>query len=105
MVRGEEIKTFLSACGYGTLTGAGLGLASLVFEKKPNESYGNIARGASLGLYGGMLYGWMLLNQKQSANQDLTQKKAENPFAFWLFPANSDIDGKSSVTGYLMFNF
>lgn len=53
----QELKQFLRACGYGTLAGAGLGVASLVFEKKPNESYGNIARGASLGLYGGMVYG------------------------------------------------
>lgn len=104
-VKSEEIKTFLSACGYGTLTGAGLGLASLVFEKKPNESYGNIARGASLGLYGGMLYGWMLLNQKSVSNQDLTQKKVDSPFTFWVFPDGVDIDGGASVTGYFMFKF
>ncbi len=59
----QDLKQFLKSCGYGTLAGAGLGLASLVFEKKPNESYGNIARGASLGLYGGIAYGLFTMNQ------------------------------------------
>ena len=66
----QDLKQFLKSCGYGTLAGAGLGLASLVFEKKPNESYGNIARGASLGLYGGIGYGLLVMNQPTNKNEN-----------------------------------
>jgi len=80
-----ELKQFLKSCGYGTLGGAGLGLASLVFEKKPNESYGNIARGASLGLYGGIVYGLAAMNQESAkpAN-DIVEQKDNN---FFVYPA------------------
>ncbi len=67
---GQELKQFLQSCGYGTLAGAGLGLASLVFEKKPNESFGNIARGSSLGLYGGIAYGIFMINQQGKPAKD-----------------------------------
>lgn len=77
---GEELKKFLTSCGYGTLAGAGLGLASLVFEKKPNESYGNIARGASLGLYAGIGYGFILLNQKNQSPENFTVNNRDPQF-------------------------
>lgn len=63
----RDLKSFLKYCGYGTVVGAGVGLASLVFEKKPNESYGNIARGASLGLYAGIALGLLYEEKKESA--------------------------------------
>ncbi len=56
-VSAYELSDFLSACGYGTLIGAGVGVVSLAFEKTPSEHSNNIARGASLGLYGGIIYG------------------------------------------------
>jgi hypothetical protein len=66
----QDLKRFLKSCGYGTMAGAGLGLASLVFEKKPNESYGNIPRGASLGLYGGIAYGLFAMNTPAAKNDN-----------------------------------
>jgi hypothetical protein len=52
-----DLLQFLKTCGWGTLIGAGAGTISLAFENKPSEHTINIARGASLGLYGGILYG------------------------------------------------
>lgn len=55
--RAAEIQTFLQSCGWGTLAGMAVGTLSLAFEDKPSEHTINIARGASLGLYGGIFYG------------------------------------------------
>ncbi len=79
----QDLKQFLKSCGYGTLAGAGLGLASLVFEKKPNESYANIARGASLGLYGGMAYGLFAMNESnEKPSNDIVELPANKLFVF-----------------------
>lgn len=80
VVNAEELKTFLRSCGYGTLIGAGVGLASLVFEKKPNESYSNIARGASLGLYAGIGVGLFMVNNPSSSVEALTVKEPSSNF-------------------------
>lgn len=79
-----ELKQFLKSCGYGTLAGAGLGFASLVFEKKPNDSYGNIARGASLGLYAGIGYGLFSMQQETKPTNDIVLEK--NKTQYFVFP-------------------
>jgi hypothetical protein len=53
----QKFVDFIKACGYGALAGAGLGVLSLAIENKPSEHTGNVARGASLGLYAGIAYG------------------------------------------------
>lgn len=58
----NELGRFLKACAWGTVAGAGAGVVSLAFEDKPNDHTVNIARGASLGLYGGIAYGLFQLN-------------------------------------------
>lgn len=99
MTFSQELKQFLKSCGYGTLAGAGLGLASLVFEKKPNESYGNIARGASLGLYGGMAYGLFTVQQQNAAPKDDLVLNSEESL-YYIFPT---IDGKIETLFVLRF--
>lgn len=80
IVKAEDLKPFLRSCGYGTLIGAGIGLASLVFEKKPNESYSNIARGASLGLYAGIGVGLFMVNNPSSSGETLTWQEPKSNF-------------------------
>lgn len=99
-VKAEELKSFLRSCGYGTLAGAGVGLASLVFEKKPNESYSNIARGASLGLYMGIGYGFILLNQNKLANVESLTLNKENLMNWSVLPTK---DG--GVQAFLTYDF
>lgn len=53
----SEFTRFLRTCAWGTLGGALVGTASLILEDKPSEHTINIARGASLGLYAGIIYG------------------------------------------------
>lgn len=69
-VAAEPVRDFLVSCGYGILIGAGAGVVTLAFEKNPSEHTNNIARGASLGLYGGIGYSLYKMNQPQK-NQDV----------------------------------
>lgn len=57
-----DLLQFLKTCGWGVAIGAGVGAVSLAFEDKPSEHTINIARGASLGLYGGIAYGLAAVN-------------------------------------------
>lgn len=99
IVHAEELKTFLRSCGYGTLIGAGVGLASLVFEKKPNESYSNIARGASLGLYAGIGVGLFMVNNPSTTTESLTNNLQKTNF--YLVP---DFDNRA-VNALYVFRF
>lgn len=45
------------SCTYGVLAGTLVGAASLAFTKKPSDNLHRVARGASLGLYTGILLG------------------------------------------------
>jgi hypothetical protein len=51
------MKEFVTACTYGVLAGTLVGTATLAFEEKPGDNLQNVARGASIGLYSGILLG------------------------------------------------
>lgn len=55
--RADASREFLMSCTYGVLAGTILGTASLAFTSQPGENLKNIARGASLGLYAGIILG------------------------------------------------
>jgi hypothetical protein len=63
----DRMRRFLVACGYGTLIGAAVGAASLAFTDDPGSKTMNIAKGASLGLYGGIGVGLYLSSQSQAS--------------------------------------
>lgn len=50
-------KEFIMACTYGVLAGTLVGAASLAFTSQPGQNLQLVARGASLGLYAGILLG------------------------------------------------
>jgi hypothetical protein len=50
-------REFIMSCTYGVMAGTLVGAASLAFTKKPSENLQKVARGASLGLYTGILLG------------------------------------------------
>lgn len=56
-VKADSTREFLMSCVYGTLAGTLVGAATLAFSDKPGDNLGNIARGASIGLYAGMILG------------------------------------------------
>lgn len=53
----EGAREFVLSCSYGALAGTLVGAATLAFSEKPGDNLNNIARGASLGLYAGILLG------------------------------------------------
>ena len=50
-------KEFIRSCTYGVLAGTLVGAATLAFTEQPGENINRVARGASLGLYAGILLG------------------------------------------------
>lgn len=50
-------REFLMSCVYGTVAGTLVGTATLAFTAKPNQNLNRVARGASLGLYAGIILG------------------------------------------------
>ena len=55
--RADSNREFLLSCTYGILAGALVGAASLAVEDDPSAKVHRVARGASLGLYSGILLG------------------------------------------------
>lgn len=55
--RADAGREFLLSCTYGVLAGALVGAASLAVEDNPSDKVHRVARGASLGLYSGILLG------------------------------------------------
>lgn len=55
--RAEPMREFVMSATYGVLAGALVGAASLAFTENPGENLNRVARGASLGLYAGILLG------------------------------------------------
>lgn len=86
VVFAKDLRGFLKNCAWGTLGGATAGVVSLVFIDKPNESWGNVARGASLGLYAGIAYGLVRLNQ----DKDMA---AQSDYAVFPTIENGKIEG------------
>jgi Na+/proline symporter len=50
-------KEFITSAIYGTLAGTLVGAATLAFTSNPGDNLQNVARGASYGLYAGMILG------------------------------------------------
>src|SRR3954466_5137851 len=53
----EPMRDFIVSCSYGVLAGTLVGAATLAFSDKPGDNLNKVARGASLGLYAGILLG------------------------------------------------
>ena len=49
---------FITSCTYGVVAGTLVGGASLAFTSRPGYNLNRVARGASIGLYGGILLGF-----------------------------------------------
>lgn len=70
---------FVKSCGQGTLLGASLGLATVVLADRPEDHKMNIARGASLGLYAGIIYGLIKINEEPGGDAGLYTQRLVLP--------------------------
>ena len=100
--KANDMEIFLKSCAYGTAAGAVLGLASLALSEDPSEHRGNIARGASLGLYAGIgfglytLYGMPAASSGRSDFGGVTEGPQKTlPYQVWFSSITRDekIDG------------
>ncbi len=80
----EPMRDFIMSCSYGVLAGTLVGAATLAFSDKPGDNLNKIARGASFGLYAGILLGtYVLYGVPDGATEDevraLGQASASQP--------------------------
>ena len=96
-VQARDLSVFLRSCAYGTAAGALLGLGIVAVSENPGERMNTIARGASLGLYAGIGFGFYALNSEPQGRIDYSFKgpieKIENPFWFSFHHQQGQISG------------
>ncbi len=86
-----KTKAFLIICGYGTVGGALLGLASMAFGQESRA----IAQGASLGLYAGILFGAYVIYTHNQDSRPLSEDPSSPlPYDDSFVPYN---DGTSAL--------
>lgn len=56
-VQADPMRDFVVSASYGVIAGTLVGAATLAFSDKPGDNLNKVARGASLGLYAGILLG------------------------------------------------
>lgn len=91
-------REFLMSCTYGVLAGTLVGAASLAFTQKPSDNLNIVARGASLGLYAGILLGFYVVyivpGLEAGADEEPVARLNRIPFTISpTFLANNKLDG------------
>ena len=108
----DESREFLLSCTYGVLAGALVGAATLATEDQPDEHLDRIAKGASLGLYTGILLGLYVVyvvpaqleSEEQEELEQLDEEALEDvglrfePPRFTIYP----VIEQNKVTGAAM---
>lgn len=68
----SSMREFVMSCTYGVMAGTLVGAALLAFTDQPGENLGKVARGASLGLYTGILLGFYVVYGVPTEGEDPT---------------------------------
>ena len=89
-------REFMLSCVYGAVAGTLVGAATLAFTDKPNQNLNRVARGASLGLYAGMILGFYVVYGTSEDDMD--------PVVFAPAPVIDDVTGNTNG-GMLMTAF
>lgn len=93
--KAEPMREFIMSCSYGVLAGTLVGAATLAFSDKPGDNLNKVARGASIGLYLGILLGVYVVygvpNQEEAEIRDQLgfKMKPVEPPRFMLAPVVS----------------
>ncbi len=106
-VKAEPAKEFLMSCIYGTLAGTVVGAASLATADKPSDKLQRIARGASLGLYAGILLGLYVVyavpDENEQLDEVLSQDAALKPMFYPII--NEDMKFEGAGVNMTLLNF
>ncbi len=77
VAQATPMKEFITLTTYGVLAGTLVGTASLAFTDNPGENLQLVARGASLGLYAGILLGVYVIYVVPSQEEELLEEGLE----------------------------
>ena len=70
----DSTREFMMSAAYGTLAGTIVGAATLAFSDRPGDNLNKVARGASLGLYAGILLGVYVAYGGPSEDSDAAEQ-------------------------------
>lgn len=95
-------QEFIMACTYGVLAGTLIGAASLAFVDKPSDNLNKVARGASLGLYAGILLGAYVIYVVPDDGEEDNPLISKN---FLILPTWSEKGIDGAMAQMNLFNF
>lgn len=98
-----DMREFVMACTYGVLAGTLVGAATLAFTDKPGDNLNKVARGASLGLYAGILLGAYVVYVVPGQIQERQREQIEKQMI--PVPQEDEYDGASSLPKLPRFVF
>ena len=104
----NQTREFIMSCTYGVLAGTLVGAASLAFTSQPSESLNRVARGASIGLYSGILLGLYVVYivpglEDGATEEDPLVKLDRIPIISPIFASATKIDGVKADWTVLRF--
>ena len=100
-------KDFVMSCTYGVLAGTLVGTATLAFSDKPGDNLNRIARGASIGLYAGILLGLYVINLSSTPTEDEALPTGfREPPKLQIYPIVSEKNGvEGGALSYSLLKF
>jgi hypothetical protein len=107
----EPLRDFIMSCSYGVLAGTLVGAATLAFSDKPGDSLNKVARGASFGLYAGILLGLYVVygvpSQEEAEIRDQLGYEAPKPLDLRLVfaPVVGDRGIEGGQLSYSVYRF
>lgn len=103
----EPMREFVLSSTYGVMAGTLVGAASLAFSDRPGDNLNRVARGASIGLYAGILLGLYVVYGVSSGAGDESDQLGEiQPPRFLLYPVathRGEFDGAAAQFRVLTF--
>jgi hypothetical protein len=100
-------REFIMSCTYGVLAGTLVGAASLAFTSRPGDNFNKVARGASIGLYTGILLGiyvvYIVPSMEASGEEPDPTVQIPPLWVEPLFTAKNQIDGVKADWTLLKF--
>lgn len=103
-------KEFITSCTYGVIAGTIVGAATLAFADNPGDKLHRISRGASIGLYAGILLGAYvtygvsggdeedyLEDEEDYALRIMKKKARENKLLIVPLVSDAGLDGMAAV--------
>jgi len=104
---GSNTREFIASCTYGVLAGTLVGAASLAFTDRPGDNLNRVARGASLGLYTGILLGlyvvYIVPGMDSPSDEDPVARMDRVPLI--LNPTLSAADQPDGATANWIYRF